>query len=95
MLSKFTDWLEFHTEVLEREKRPFFIWLFGIVMAFISRFTYENLLTRLYNSIFGKLIVDNIDLLKHGLWIAPLVILLFFWNLGLAQHKKNINKMFF
>uniref|UniRef100_UPI001BB46CD6 hypothetical protein n=1 Tax=Acinetobacter baumannii TaxID=470 RepID=UPI001BB46CD6 len=56
---------------------------------------YENLVTKLYNSIFSKLIVDNIDLLRHGLWIVPLVILLFFWEVGLAQHKKNINKMFF
>lgn len=95
MLSKFTDWLEFHVEVLERKKLPFFIWSFGMFMACIGIVAYENLVTRLYNSIFSKLIVDNIDLLRHGLWIVPLVIFVFFWEVGLAQHKKNINKMFF
>ena len=92
MLSKFTDWLEFHIEVLERKKFPFFIWLFGAFMACIGIFVYENLVTRLYNSIFNKLIVDNIDMLRHGLWIVPLVIFLIFWEVGVAQIRLFLKK---
>lgn len=63
-------------------------------MAYLGIIIYETILTRLYNSIFHNLIVDNIDILKQGLWVVPLIVFLFFWQIGLDQHKKNIQKIF-
>ena len=93
MFSKLSEWFEFHIAVLERKKQPFFIWLSGILMAYLGIIIYETILTRLYNSIFHNLIVDNIDILKQGLWVVPLIVFLFFWQIGLDQHKKNIQKI--
>lgn len=95
MLSNFNEWLQFHIDILEKRRLPFFIWSFGLFSAFLGMTIYENILFKLNNSIlFSKLVVDNIDTLKHGLWIVPLIILLFFWFIGLTIHKSNIREIF-
>ena len=94
MFSKLSEWFEFYIAVKKKKKQPFFIWLSGILMAYLGIIIYETILTRLYNSIFHNLIVDNIDILKQGLWVVPLIVFLFFWQIGLDQHKKNIQKIF-
>lgn len=95
MLSKFNEWFLFHIEVLDRKKLPYLIWFFGMVVAAISIFFYEKIVTRFHNiPIFSKLIEDNADILWHGLWVIPLVISIFFWRVGVAQHRKDIDKIF-
>lgn len=95
MLSKFTEWFVFHIEVLDRKKLPYIIWFFGMAVAVISIFFYEEIVTRFHEiPIFSKSIEDNVDILRHGLWIIPLAIFIFFWRVGLAQHRKDIDKIF-
>lgn len=94
MLSKFIEWFEFHTEMLDRKKQPLFIWSLGAVVACLSIFVYEGIVAKLYDSFLNKLIVNNMDILRHGLWIIPLAIFLWFWGIGLNKHKKNIDKIF-
>lgn len=66
----------------------------------VAQHFYFKAINGIYNfQLFGNFhfrhIIDtNIDFLKHGMWLIPVVALVFFIVLGIQIHQRNIQKVY-
>lgn len=94
------DWLYFHGEILEKYKLPYFIWVIGIISMLVAQYFYPKVINGIYNfQFFGnfpfrQIIETNIDFLKHGMWLIPIVALGFFIVIGIQIHQRNIKRVY-
>lgn len=100
MKEKFIEWVYFHGEFLERYRLPYFVWVIGIISMLIAQHFYPKVIKGIYNfQFFGNfpfrpIIETNIDFLKHGMWLIPMIVLGFFIVLGIQIHRRNIKRVY-
>lgn|SRR5690606_6557036 len=100
MMEKIIDWFHFHVEILERYKLPYFVWGIGLIAMLVAQHVYPKIIHGFYNFQFlgnfpfKPIIATNVDFLKHGMWLIPMVTLGFFIVLGIQIHQKNIKRIF-
>lgn len=100
MKEKIIDWFYFHVEILERYKLPYFVWGIGLIAMLVAQHFYFKAINRIYNfQLFGNLpfrqaIETHIFFVKHGMWLIPMVTLVFFIILGIQIHQRNIQRIY-
>lgn len=95
MLSKFTEWLEFHATILDAKSGPMYTFLVGCVLTIIILFFYNYNIINVSEAPFvDKLISKHRNYLKHGCWIIPLAGFLISLCTAICKHRKNIRKIY-
>ncbi len=100
MKEKFIEWVCFHGEILERYKFPYVVWSVGVVVMFGVQCFYPKIINAIYEFQllgqfpFRQIIEINIDYLKHGMWLIPMLVLGFFIVFGIQIHQKNIKRIY-
>jgi len=100
MKEKIIDWFHFHVEILERYKLPYFVWGIGLLAMLVAQHFYFKAINGIYNfQLFGNFpfrqtIETHIYFVKHGMWLIPMVALVFFIVLGIQIHQRNIQRVY-
>lgn len=100
MKEKIIDWFYFHVEILESYKFPYFVWAIGLIAMFVAQHIYPKIIHGIYdfqllgNFPFKSIIAANVDFLRHGMWLVPMVVLGYFVILGIQIHQKNIQRVY-
>ena len=89
MLNRLDLWLEFHLQVLSLRPKPFYIFMAGLVLAFVSAFMYLKLVVAISNVPFiSTLVTSNLSIVEWGFYILFLGTIVFFSCLAVSKHQE-------
>lgn len=91
MLNKLDSWLEFHLHVLSVRPKPFYIFMAGLILAFVSAFTYIKLVEAIANAPFiSTLVTSNLSIVEKGFYILFLGTIVTFFCLAVSKHQEAL-----
>lgn len=91
MLNKLGSWLEFHLHALSVRPKPFYIFMAGLILAFISAFIYIKLVVTISNTpLVSTLVTSNLSIVEGGFYILFLGTIVTFFCLAVSKHQQAL-----
>lgn len=91
MLNRLDSWLEFHLHVLSVRPKPFYIFMAGLVLAFVSAFMYIKLVVAISNApLISTLVTSNLSIVEWGFYILFLGTIIYFSCLAVSKHQEAL-----